>query len=95
MKQSLLRRGLLAALAITICATLAVVDGAHAQNLPTWSGSFTDTQNNQNYGFIMAGGNPANTGTTQITTYLIPLTVVFDVSDNSLECGSAPVTFNA
>ncbi len=43
----------------------------------------------------MAGGSPQNTETTNITTYLIPLKLVFDASDNSSVCGSAPVTFDA
>ena len=46
------------------------------------------------YPFTMVGGDPSSTGTTTVTTYLIPFKLVFQASDQSQACGSAPVTFD-
>jgi len=89
-----MKKALVTALAVLTCSIFGGT--ALGQSLPTWNGSFTDTQGGGHlvYPFTMVGGDPSSTGTTTVTTYLIPFKLVFQASDQSQACGSAPVTFD-
>ncbi len=89
-------QGLLKFSLLTVLPFLLFTGRGFSQALPIWAGSFIDSHNGNQYQFNMVGTDPSQTNiTTDIPTYIVPVNIVFDASDNSSVCGTAPVPFDA